>query len=131
MEAILSGHARHGILGSGLFDDYCHMTLAGNRIVAFEIARRLQVDMDLGTRALALEDVRLEPFVEAQRQQLRRLYQVKKLRWLAVRWLDAHTPVDAINFQGEADHYSEQMKTIDGRMDMLREKRPPPGPAAP
>lgn len=106
MERLLSGHARGGILGSDLFLDYCHLTLAGNRVVAFEAAKRLQADLGLGGSPLSLEDVPLGPFVQERLGRLRRLYLAKRAKWRVARLLSARTSVDAVNFKSQADLYS-------------------------
>ena len=121
MERLLSGYARGGIPGSDLFLDYCHLTLAGNRIVAFEVARRLQADLGLGGGPLALDEVPLEPFIRERAGRLRRLYLAKKAKWLAARLLSARTAVDGINFRSQAELYSRHTDLLKEQISLARQ----------
>jgi hypothetical protein len=116
MEKILSQYARNGIPGSDLFLDYCHLTLAANRAVAFEIAKRLAADMDVPRKPLALDDIGLSPFTA---RQLRRLFWLRRIKWMAACWLSVRTPVDAINFRQEADQCADLIRTVDNQIRSL------------
>ncbi|MBI5239951.1 MAG: hypothetical protein HY926_05735 [Elusimicrobia bacterium] len=121
MERILFGYAKDGIPGSDLFLDYCHLTLTGNRLVAFEVAKRLQADLDLGGGPLALEDAPLSPFLSGQQRRLRRLYLAKKAKWLVSRLLSARTPVDAVNFGEQAELYARHADMLAKQVKLARQ----------
>jgi hypothetical protein len=116
LERIMWGYSKSGIPGTDLFHDYCHMTLAANRAAGFEIARALNADLVKSTIPLELQDVKMGLFTA---QQLRRLYRIKRIKWLASRWLGARLPGDALNFQEEAEQYAKQADLIDRQITLF------------
>ncbi len=109
MERIMFSYARDGIPGSDLFHDYCHMKLAANRIVAFEIAKRVRQDMGL-TPSIALQDAVLEPF---RARQIRRLYAIKAFKWTRATWFAKRDSVQDSNDEMTASQYMQEAAVID------------------
>lgn len=77
MERIMFSYARDGIPGKDLFHDFCHMKLAANRVVAFEVAKRFRADSKINL-PLKLEDIKMTPWVAGQ---LRKLYFISAFKW--------------------------------------------------
>ncbi|MBI3550081.1 MAG: hypothetical protein HY078_13670 [Elusimicrobia bacterium] len=121
LERAMFAYSKSGIPGADLFLDYCHMTLAANRAAAFEIAKAINAGQLGSKEPLALEDATLDLFTKSQ---LRRLYRIKRLKWLASRWLSARAPVDALNFRQEAEQYAKQAELIDQQIDLLARPAP-------
>ncbi len=119
MERILFGYAPDGIPGDTLFHDYCHMTLAANRIVAFELAKKIAADRGW-SGPLALEDANLEIFTA---RQLRRLYLIKAFKWTRARWFGGGDSARRLNARSASHRYLDEVQMIDEQVGLLR---PPP-----
>jgi hypothetical protein len=116
LERLMFERARGGIPGSDLFHDYCHLTLAGNRAAAFEIARRLREDWGVA-RPLALEDADLRDY---SARRLRLLYAIKALRWIGYRWRAGPEAPFAANAETVARAYLAEMGSIDEQLRLYR-----------
>jgi hypothetical protein len=112
LERVFQSHARDGIPGADLFHDYCHMTLAANRLAAFELARRLGADLGL-KQAPRLEDADLRTFGA---RRLRLLYAIKALQW-ARRGLQGFQPGNA---EVAAETYFAAARSIDEQLRLYR-----------
>lgn len=79
MENILPHYAEHGILGSGLFHDYCHFNLKGNKITALEICKYYIRGHSLPESCVkTAENVHLTGW--SKRQKII-LYTIKMIKW--------------------------------------------------
>lgn len=103
MERIVFGYAKNGIPGYDLFHDNCHLKLAGNRLVAFEIAKRLAADQVPGSGGVLprLEDVWLATPLP---REVRIVYWLQTLKLMRVRPF-ARSESMALNFTSAAHEY--------------------------
>lgn len=111
MERIVGAAAGDGIPGEDLFHDYCHLRLAANRLVAFEIAKRFKEDRGLAT-PLTLEDSPLGPFTD---KQLARLYRIKAFKWSRAGWFADLDEATERNVQTLAAQYRRDAESAAGR----------------
>ncbi|GEM_PF-4213026 len=123
MERLFRRYAKDGIPGYDLFHDYCHMKLAANKYMAFEIADFYL--RDNGFPPAARERLRAVPLRDVSKTAIRVLYWLKIVKWteyyLLPRWLQELGP----NTSGMIKNYrrslwDKEMETIDIKMLQLR-----------
>ena len=115
MERIMFGYAPNGIPGGTLFHDACHMSLAANRTVAFEVVKRLGADRGWREKPIALADVSPNLFT---RGQLRCFFLLKAFRWMTAKWMregwdSAEAPMVFRNAEWTARQYLLDAKRLD------------------
>lgn len=110
-ERIMFRIAPGGIPGSGLFHDYCHLTLAGNKLLAYEIAAFYL--RSKGFSADALESLRAAPLRDLGRGSLRALYWLQRVKWLEYRLLPRRLQELGSNPAGLVNGYKNALEELD------------------
>jgi len=110
LETLMRRYAHDGIPGNDLFHDYCHMTLWGNKISGFEIAREV---LRLEGIPMRDEELRRAPLRNLNRQALWWLYCLNAIKWTMYRFLPSSWQQLGPCGKLTADVYLQVMDAID------------------
>lgn len=120
LETLFRGYAYDGIPGDDLFHDFCHMTLRGNKIAGFEIARAV---LRLEHCPFRDEELRRAPLRHLSLRTLWWLYWFKTVKWTFYRFLPPSWQTFGPIGDRTAQNFLQSMRdlhTIDSQIELLQ-----------
>jgi len=123
MERIFRHYAKDGVPGYDLFHDFCHMKLAANKYMAFEIADFFRRDNRLPPAAG--ERLRAAPLRDINTAAIRMLYWLKLVKWTEYYLLPRRLQELGGNTSGMINNYHRslwhsEMEAINQKLTLLR-----------
>jgi len=117
LERLYYRDCRQGLPGLAEFADYCHLKLPGYQRLALYLSECMVEDFFSPADKPRLAAIKLDNILPSQ---LKRLYQIKKLKWLRMRYHAQNKQVRDENVRRVMDNFQRDMQELDIQIQLLK-----------